>query len=359
MKDIFSWLLLLVPASAASAYLTSPDSITTFVIATLAVIPLAEWIRRATEHLADSAGLAIGGLLNVSFGNSAELILALFVLAAGKPDVVKAQLTGAIIGNSLLGLGLAIVIGSIGREKQTFNRAHAGQLSSLLVLSTIGLLLPALFDYAIGDRSDSGRLLRDEHLSLSVSVVLILVYLANLIYTLVTHRDVFALSEGDAHETAAPHAPWPIWKALTLLAVATAVTAYEAEMISGALEATAAQLGLSEFFLGIILLAVIGNAAEYVSAIFFARQDQMGLAVSITVGSTIQISLLVAPVLVIVSALIGHPMNLVFSSPLELIAIGAVVFAINAIANDGETTWFEGVLLLAIYALFGLAFYFV
>jgi Ca2+:H+ antiporter len=359
MKDIFTWLLLLVPASAASAYLTSPDSITTFVIAALAVIPLAEWIRRATEHLAESAGPAIGGLLNVSFGNTAELILALFVLAAGKPDVVKAQLTGAIIGNSLLGLGLAIVVGSIGREKQTFNRAHAGQLSSLLVLSTIGLLLPALFDYAIGDRSDSGRLLRDEHLSLSVSVVLILVYVANLIYTLVTHRDVFALSEGDAHETPAPHAPWPIWKALTLLAVATAVTAYEAEMISGALEATAAQLGLSEFFLGIILLAVIGNAAEYVSAIYFARQDQMGLAVSITVGSTIQISLLVAPVLVIVSALIGHPMNLVFSSPLELIAIGAVVFAINAIANDGETTWFEGVLLLAIYALFGLAFYFV
>ena len=359
MKDIFAWLLLLVPASAASAYLTSPDSISTFVIATTAVIPLAEWIRRATEHLAERAGPAIGGLLNVSFGNTAELILALFVLAAGKPDVVKAQLTGAIIGNSLLGLGLAIVIGSIGREKQTFNRAHAGQLSSLLVLSTIGLLLPALFDYAIGDRSDSGRLLRDEHLSLSVSVVLILVYVANLIYTLVTHRDVFAFPKGDAHETVAPHAPWPIWKALTLLAVATAVTAYEAEMISGALEATAAQLGLSEFFLGIILLAVIGNAAEYVSAIYFARQDQMGLAVSITVGSTIQISLLVAPVLVIVSALMGHPMNLVFSSPLELIAIGAVVFAINAIANDGETTWFEGVLLLAIYALFGLAFYFV
>jgi Ca2+:H+ antiporter len=185
------------------------------------------------------------------------------------------------------------------------------------------------------------------------------VYVANLIYTLVTHRDVFAFPEGDAHETAAPHGRWPIWKALTLLAIATAVTAYEAEMISGALEATAAQLGLSEFFLGIILLAVIGNAAEYVSAIYFARQDQMGLAVSITVGSTIQISLLVAPVLVIVSALMGYPMNLVFSSPLELIAIGAVVFAINAIANDGETTWFEGVLLLAIYALFGLAFYFV
>jgi len=358
MKDIFTWLLLLVPASLASAYLTSPESISTFIISTLAVIPLAEWIRRATEHLALRAGAAIGGLLNVSFGNSAELILALFVLAAGKGDVVKAQLTGAIIGNSLLGLGLAIIVGSIGREKQTFNRAHAGQLASVLVLSTIGLTLPALFDYSMGGETPSGRLIRDEHFSLAVSVVLILVYVANLVYTLVTHRGVFAYAEDDAHD-AESHEPWPIWKAIAVLATATMVTALEAEQISGALESTAAQLGLSEFFLGIILLAVIGNAAEYVSAMYFARKNQMGLAVSITVGSTIQISLMVAPVLVIVSALMGQPMNLVFTSPLELVAIGAVVFAVNAIAHDGETTWFEGVLLLAIYVLFALAFYFV
>ena len=358
VKDIFAWLLLLVPASLISAYVTSPESILTFVISTLAIIPLAEWIRRATEHLALRAGPAIGGLLNVTFGNTAELILALFVLAAGKPEVVKAQLTGAIIGNSLLGLGLAIVVGSWGREKQTFNRAHAGQLASLLVLSTIGLTLPALFDYSMGDQTESGRLIRDEHLSLAVSVVLILVYVANLVYTLMTHRDVFAYAEDDTDHSE-KHVAWPIWKALAVLATATMVTALEAEQISGALESTATQLGLSEFFLGIILLAVIGNAAEYVSAMYFARKNQMGLAVSITVGSTIQISLLVAPVLVIVSALMGTPMNLVFTSPLELVAIGAVVFAVNAIAHDGETTWFEGVLLLAIYVLFGLAFYFV
>jgi len=358
MKDIFTWLLLLVPASALSAYLTSEDSLVTFAVATLAVIPLAEWIRRATEHLALRAGPAIGGLLNVSFGNTAELILALFVLAAGKGDVVKAQLTGAIIGNALLGLGLSIVVGSWGREKQTFNRAHAGQLASLLVLSTIGLTLPALFDYSMRGETPSGRLIRDEHLSLAVSVVFISLYKANLVYTLVTHRGVFAYAEDDAHD-GERHVPWPIWKAMTVLATATMVTAFEAEMISGALEPAAVQLGLSEFFLGIILLAVIGNAAEYVSAMYFARKNQMGLAVSITVGSTIQISLLVAPVLVIVSALMGTPMNLVFSSPLELVAIGAVVFSISAIAQDGETTWFEGVLLLAIYVLFALAFYFV
>jgi Ca2+:H+ antiporter len=358
MADIFVWLLLLVPASVISSVVAGEHSIATFATATIAIVPLAEWIRRATEHLARRAGPAIGGLLNVSFGNTAELILALFVLAAGKGDVVKAQLTGAIIGNALLGLGLSIVVGSIGREKQTFNRAHAGQLASLLVLSTIGLTLPALFDYTVRSENESGRLIRDEHLSLAVSVVLILVYIANLVYTLISHRDIFAYAEDDVHEHDA-HEPWPIWKALTVLAAATLVTAFEAEMISGALESTAAQLGLSEFFLGIILLAVIGNAAEYVSAMYFARQNQMGLAVSITVGSTIQISLLVAPVLVIVSALIGHPMDLVFTSPLELVAIGTVVFAVSSIAQDGETTWFEGVLLLAIYAMFGLAFYFV
>ena len=358
MSDIFLWLLLLVPASVVSSFVTGEHSVATFVTATIAIVPLAEWIRRATEHLALRAGPAIGGLLNVSFGNTAELILALFVLAAGKGDVVKAQLTGAIIGNALLGLGLSIVVGSIGREKQTFNRAHAAQLASLLVLSTIGLTLPALFDYTVRAENESGRLLRDENLSLAVSVVLILVYIANLVYTLMTHRDVFAYAEDDVQQHD-HHEPWPIWKAMTVLAAATLVTAFEAEMISGALESTAAQLGLSEFFLGIILLAVIGNAAEYVSAMYFARQNQMGLAVSITVGSTIQISLLVAPVLVIVSALIGHPMNLVFSSPLELVAIGTVVFSVSSIASDGETTWFEGVLLLAIYAMFGLAFYFV
>jgi Ca2+:H+ antiporter len=357
-RDIFAWLLLLVPLSAASAAFFSAESVVTFIAATVAIIPLAEWIRRGTEHLAERAGPAIGGLLNVSFGNTAELILALFVLAAGKADVVKAQLTGAIIGNALLGLGLSIVVGSIGREKQTFNRAHAGQLASLLVLATIGLTLPALFDYTVRGDAQSDRLIRDEHLSLAVSAVLIFVYIANLVYTLLTHRGVFAYAEDDARDME-HHEPWPIWKAVTILAAATMVTAYEAEMVSGALESTASQLGLSEFFLGIILLAVIGNAAEYVSAMYFARKNQMGLAVSITVGSTIQIALLAAPLLVIVSALMGTPMDLVFSSPLELVAIGAVVFAVNAIAHDGETTWFEGVLLLATYLLFALAFYFV
>jgi Ca2+:H+ antiporter len=359
-KDAFVWLLLFVPASVAMAAATSRASAWTFATAIVAIVPLAEWIRRATDHVARRAGPAIGGLLNVSFGNATELILALFVLAAGKSEVVKAQLTGSIIGNGLLGLGLAIVAGSIGRDKQTFKRERAGQLSSLLTLAVIALLLPAFFDYAVKSSGRTVRLLVDERLSLAVSVVLIVVYIANLIYTLVTHKSVFEFHEdagrGDDDDSAAA---WPLWISLAVLAAGTAATALEAEMVAGALASTATTLGLSEFFLGVIVLAVVGNAAEYFSAAYFARQGRMGLAISITVGSTIQIALLMAPVLVIVSAFTAHPMNLVFSSPLELIAIAAIAFAVNAVAQDGETTWFEGVLLLAIYALLGVAFFFV
>lgn len=358
-KDTFAWLLLFIPASLAIAFVTTPESAWTFAAAIVAIVPLAEWIRRATDHLARRAGPAIGGLLNVSFGNAAELILALFVLAAGKSEVVKAQLTGSIIGNSLLGLGLAIVVGSIGRDKQTFKRERAGQLSSLLILAMIALLLPAFFDYAVKGSGRSARGLVDEQLSLAVSVVLIVVYISSLIYTLVTHKSVFAFDEDAAGSKHHDEPAWPLWVSLGVLAAGTIATAFEAEMVAGALESTATTLGLSEFFLGVIVLAVVGNAAEYFSAAYFARQGRMGLAISITVGSSIQIALLMAPLLVIVSAFTAHPMNLVFSSPLELIAVAAVAFAVNSIVHDGETTWFEGVLLLAIYVLLGVAFFFI
>ena len=296
-------------------------------------------------------------MLNVTFGNTAELVLALFVLSTGETAVVKGQITGSIIGNSLLGLGLAIIAGSWGRERQTFKRERGGLLSSLLILVTIALLVPALFDYTergLYSKADVGLL--NERLSLGVAGVLIAVYIANLLYTLVTHRDVFAFQEPEesAHATA-----WPVWQSLAVLVAGTALTAWEAELVSGALGETAVRLGMSTFFLGVFVLAVVGNAAEYVAAIYFARRDQMGLVVSITVGSTIQVALLVAPLLVIVSHFMGHPMNLVFDNPLELIAIAAVSFAVNAIAEDGETTWFEGVLLLAVYVVLGMAFFFV
>jgi Ca2+:H+ antiporter len=354
-------LLVLVPLSLVLAAISAVPRAIVFVVAILAIIPLAEWVRRSTEHVAARAGSAIGGLLNVSFGNAPELIIALFVLNGGHVAVVKAQITGSLIGNSLLGLGLAIVAGSFARDVQHFNRDRAGLLSSLLILVTIAVMLPALFDYTErGVLRDPNSEVRDEQLSLGVAIVLILVYVGNLIYTLVTHRDVFAQSPTpDEPSDPAITVPWPLSRSLLVLAGATALTALEAELVSDTVEATATRFGLTPFFLGVIVLAIVGNAAEYVSAVYFARRGRMGLVVGITVGSTIQVGLLVAPILVIVSHFLGHPMNLVFGNPIELIAIAGAAFIVNSIAQDGETTWFEGVLLLAVYLLFAMAFFLV
>lgn len=350
---IFSYLLLLVPLSLGLAYFGAPPLLV-FITAAASIIPLAEWSRRATEQMAEHAGSVIGGLLSITFGNSAELILAIFVLHAGNTHVVKATITGSIIGNSLLGLGLAILAGSWGRDKQTFSRERTGLLSSLLILSVIALMIPALFDYTErGLLASPNAAKLDEHLSLGVAVVLIVVYVCNLIYTLFTHRDVFAGIEEDGSPE------WSMRKSLAVLLGATAVVAVEADLVSNALEHTASALGLTTFFLGIIVLPIVGNAAEYFSAIYFARKDRMGLVMSIAVGSSIQVALLTAPLLVLISYALGHPMNLVFSNPLELIAIAGVAFAVNSIAQDGETTWFEGLLLLAVYTLLALAFFFI
>jgi Ca2+:H+ antiporter len=348
------YLLVLVPVSLVLGFGTGAAPLWIFATAILAIVPLADWIRRATDQLARLAGPAVGGLLNVTFGNVSELILAVFILRSGQAEVVKGQITGSIIGNSLLGLGVAILIGSWGREQQRFKRERASLLSSLLVLAVIALLLPALFDYTERGQVPPARLQElDERLSMGVSAVLILMYIANLIYTLVTHRDVFAFQE----DSRKPE--WSLWRCLGVLALGTVLLAAESELVSDALVGTAQRLGLSEFFLGVTVLAVVGNAAEYVAASYFARKDKMGLAITITVGSSIQVALLVAPLLVFISYFLGHPMNLVFGNALELIALVAVAVAVNAIAQDGSTTWFEGLLLVAVYALLGLAFLFV
>jgi len=354
-----NFLLIFIPISLALEYLFHAPPLWVFAASTVAIIPLADWLRKGTEQVAARAGQTIGGLLNVTFGNLAELIIAIFVLLSGNVTVVKAQITGSIIGNALLGLGLAILIGSFGRARQKFSGANAGQLNSMLFLVLIALLLPALFDYTerlpnFAASSAAARDNLDEYLSLGVAVVLILVYALNLVYTLVTHKDVFALEE-EPHEGEL----WPVWKAAAVLLGATALIALESELLSGALEASSEALGLSPFFLGIIVLAVVGNFAEYISGSYFARQGKIGLAINIAVGATIQVALFTAPLLVIISYLIGRPMNLVFSSPLELVALVAVALTVTTVTKDGEATWFEGVLLIAVYLLLALSFYFV
>ncbi|AIE83598.1 calcium/proton exchanger [Fimbriimonas ginsengisoli] len=350
-------LLLFIPISVVLAYVVHAPAVWIFATGVLAIVPIAEWIRKATEHVAHRAGSTIGGLLNVTFGNVSELVIALFVLAEGNQFVVKGQITGSIIGNGLLGLGLGLLAGGIGRERQKFKQDRAGMMSSLLLLSVIGLILPAVFDYT--ERSSFGnRYPRhvDELLSLGVAIVLLLVYIANLVYTFVTHKSVFA--SPPETEDCEKHA-WPLSKAIGVLIVGTAFIALEAELVSHALEETARQLHLSTFFLGVTVLAIVGNASEYISAVYFARKDRIGLVLSITVGSSIQMALLIAPLLVIASFIMRKPMTLVFATPLELVAITAVAFIVNSIAQDGETNWFEGVLLLAVYCILAIAFYFV
>lgn len=346
-------LLVLVPIAPAMHYLFGMPPIWVFAVGIVAIGVVADWIRAATEQLAHHTGPAIGGLLTVSLGSLAELLLALFVLAQGTPEVVQAQITGSIIGTSLLGLGLAIVVGGATRERQTFKRERAGLLSSLLILVTIALLLPAAFSLAAARDHNPRIAISEEELSLAVSCVLILLYAANLAYTLITHRDVFASGESNQEGNA-----WPLWQCLAVLAAATAGAALESEIVSDSLSAASQTLHVSSIFLGVIILALVGTVSDLFAAVWFARQDRMGLVMSICIGSAIQMALVVAPTLVLLSWLMGKPMSLVFHDPLYLFAIAGTAFIVNALTGDGETTWFEGVVLIGVYLVFGIAFFF-
>ncbi len=355
---IFLYMLIFVPVSLALAYLVHASPFLVFLTAAIAIVPLAVWIQRGTEELAYHTGPSIGGLLNVTFGNAAELIIALFILIGGASGVVKGQITGSIIGNGLLGLGLTIIVGTWNKSKLSFSRDQAGQLSTMLMLVLIGLLIPAVFDFterAIARAANAFP--QDEKLSLVVSVVLILLYVGNLFYTLVTHQDMFSPKEPDPEQE--EHTHWSKGKALLIMIAATAFTAFESEIVSDAITATAGVLKVSTFFLGIVVLAVIGNVAEYVTAIHFVRRENMNMVMSISLGATVQVARFVAPLLVLISYLIGKPMDLVFNNPIELVAIFGVAIAVNAISKDGEVTWFEGVLLVGVYLLLAFAFLYV
>lgn len=345
--------LLLVPVAPALHYLFGIGPLPVFAAGMAGVGVLAVLIKNATEQLAAHTGPAVGGLLSVSLGSLAELILALFVLAAGQASVVHAQITGSILGTGLLGLGLAVTLGGLTRERQTFKRERASLLSSLLILSTVALLTPAMVDatrrlvlHAPDDPVST------EALSLAVSAIVLLLYAGNLLFTLVTHRDVFSTGE-----VSDPQA-WSLPTCLLVLGLATAATAGESELISGEVEQVTRTLGLSPTFMGVVVLAIVGNVADLVAAISFARQDRMGLVMTICIGSAIQVALVLAPLLVVISWVMGRPMTLVFGNPLDLFAIAASALIVNAIAGDGETTWFEGVMLLGVYLVLATAFFF-
>jgi Ca2+:H+ antiporter len=337
--------------------------IATFAFAALAIIPLAGLMGEATERLAARLGAGVGGLLNATFGNAAELIIAIAALQRGLYDVVKASLTGSIIGNILLVLGLACLAGGIGRERQAFDRAAAAAGSTLLVLAAIGLVVPAMFQFVAegavlrGALTSGREAVLERTLSLEISIVLFAAYLLSLLFSLRTHRHLYA---GQAHPGAhgAAETQGSARRAAVTLLAATALVAWMSELLVGAVEEASHALGLTEVFVGVIVVAVIGNAAEHSTAVLVAMKNKMDLALNIAIGSSIQIALFVAPLLVFISYLMPHgPMDLRFT-PFEVLAVGLAVGVVSLVAQDGESNWLEGALLIAVYLILALAFYF-
>ena len=348
-------LLLFVPLSLVLHHfsLAAPGLI--FLSGLIAVGVLADWVRHGTEQVAGYAGHTIGSLLNVSFGNAAELVLALFVLSSAQTLVVQAQITGSIIGTTLLFLGIAVMAGSLKNGSQRFRQEHVGLQSTMLLLLAVAILLPAVFHTTERQLSPSANLpLLDEALSLGVSVILLLLYGAHLIYVLVSHKSMF--ESGREDEDGAPE--WSLPAGLAVMVAGTVAIAFESELISSRLTEASSQFGLPPVFMGIVVLALVGTIADLFVAVSFARAGKMDVVLSLCLGSAIQIAMVVAPVLVLVSWFIGHPMNLVFGSPLDLFAIVCAAFIVRFIVADGETTWYEGFLLIGVYVLFALAYFF-
>ncbi len=322
-----------------------------FVIAGAGIIPLAGMMGHATEQLAQRLGPGIGGLLNATFGNAAELILAYFLLRDGKDVMVKASLTGSIIGNLLLVLGASLLAGGIKFRVQTFSKAAVGSLSSLMMLAVVGLLVPAMFHWS----HPKGVKPELEHaLSLGVSGLLILAYGLSLFFSLVTHKDVFRAGEEEVEDDG-PKAS--IKRPVILLLVATALVALMSEILVHAIEPTSELLGLTEVFMGVVVVALVGNVAEHSTAVIVALKNQAELSVGIALGSALQVALFVAPVLVFASYLPGReqPLDLLFT-PMEVVAVVLAVFVAKMVSEDGESNWLEGSMLLVVYAILAVAF---
>lgn len=352
---MLNWLLLFVPLTLALEYLAPQQHLLIFISAAVAIIPLAGWLGRATEQLAERAGDGVGGLLNATFGNATELIIAIAALRAGLHDVVKASLAGSIIGNILLVLGAAMLCGGVRFKEQHFNSDGARTEATLLTLAAIALVLPAV--YMMRAEEVPALLEKVQHLSNAISVVLLLAYGLFLYYSLVTHKALFAGSHED--DSSAASDLWPLGKAIGVLALATALIAWVSEILVGAIEPSAKAFGLSNLFIGVFVVAILGNAAEHATAITAALKNRMDLALSIAIGSSVQVALFVAPVLVLSSLFIGPaPMNLAFSAGLTLTVLLSVIIT-GQVAGDGRSDWLKGVQLLAVYLVFGMAFFFI
>jgi Ca2+:H+ antiporter len=345
-------LLVLAPVSWV-LHRATPDSSLVFLLAALSLVPLAGLIGLGTEELASRSGPAFGGLLNATFGNAAELIIAVVALREGHVELVKASITGSIVGNLLLVLGAAFFVGGLGRRSQKFDRTAAGNTSVLLFLAVVALVMPAVFDLALYGTLEAHPAAIDR-LSLWTAFILMAAYIGNLIYAFNMHRDLLRPTTAKEHKGRGLSAS----QAISILAAGTVLTTIQAEILVGTLQPALGEFGFTELFVGAIVVAVIGNAAEHYSAITAARRDEMTLAIEIAVGSSAQIALLVAPAVVLYSFAIGRPMSLLFNA-FEIVAIALSVNATSMVVADGESNWVEGLQLMSVYLILALAFYFV
>jgi Ca2+:H+ antiporter len=351
----------LIPIAIALELLGA-DATLIFFASALGVIPTAALMGRATEELANRAGPGVGGLLNVTFGNAPELIIALFALHAGLQEVVKASLVGSILGNTLLVLGASMLVGGMKRDRQRYDRTAATVSALMLMLATAALIMPAIFQLVAGGGlpAPTARAIRFPHeleiLSVGVSIVLLLTYLAGLLFSLRTHRDLFNPEHDEEDHVGEA---WTVRRSVIMLAIAGAAVGVMSEILVGSITEASADIGLSPFFVGAILVAVVGNAAEHWVAVYFAARDKLDLSVNIAIGSAAQIALFVAPVLVLISFVLGpFPLALIFNG-FELGGIFLAVLVSHVVTQKGESTWFEGLQLLAVYTVLGLTFYFV
>jgi Ca2+:H+ antiporter len=341
-----NWLLVLVPVPVIGALLD--NDVLVFLTAAGAIVPLAGLIGRATDQLAIRAGPRLGGLLNATFGNVAELVIALFLILEGEIEVVKASLTGSILGNLLLVMGISFFVGGLRHREQHYNARSAGVHASSLTLAVIGLLMPALFVVTTGSTS----FIKREVVSGTVAGVLILLYGSVILFVYVTHEHLFRTPTTDER------ARWSVGRALAVLGGAVALVGLESELLVSSLGPALRSIGLSKLFVGLIVVPIVGNAAEHSAAVVFALRNKLDITLEIAIGSSTQIALFVAPVLVLVSLVLGHPMDFVFS-PFEVAAVGLSTLIVSLIALDGRANWLEGAQLVGAYVIMAISFFFV
>lgn len=343
---ILKYLLIFIPISIIGEFMHLPPTVM-FVLADLSIIPLAGLMGEATEEISFYTGPKIGGFLNATFGNATELIISFFALKAGLFEVVKASIAGSVIGNILLVLGASMLFGGLKHKNQTFNKKVIEVSSSMLLFAVIGLCIPAIFTHTIDPKLLNTRY---EGLSIVVAIIMFAIYILSLVFSFFTHKDIYSID----HEEEGS-AKWSLKKSIIILAIATILIAIESEFFVSGVDSITATLGLSEFFVGIILIPIIGNAAEHSTAIVMAMKNKMDVSVEIAVGSSLQIILFVAPVLIFLS-LLFTPMSIVFNQ-FELVSLIVSVLIVNRVASDGESNWLEGVQLLSVYLIIAAGFF--